>query len=88
MNITSAVPPGPCLLWHRVRKGSGGAYATFSGTSMATPMASGLAALLLEREPSATPPQVKAKLMAAARDLGEPPNVQGRGEVDGYRAVF
>lgn len=88
VNITSAVPPGPCLLWHRVRKGSGGAYATFSGTSMATPMASGLAALLLEREPSATPPQVKAKLMAAARDLGEPPNVQGRGEVDGYRAVF
>lgn len=55
---------------------------------MATPMASGLAALILERQPSATPGQVKRGLVAAARDMRQPPNVQGHGEVDGFRAVI
>ena len=88
VNITSAIPPSLRLPGRRLQKGSGGSYATFSGTSMATPMASGLAALLLENDPSATPQQVKERLMAAGRDLGEPPNAQGRGEPDSLRAVF
>lgn len=84
VNITSAVPPGS---WLFRRDGRRASYATLSGTSMASPMGAGLAALILEKDPSATPPQVKARLMAAGRDLGEPPNVQGKGEPDGYRAV-
>ncbi len=40
-----------------------------SGTSQATAIASGLAALLLERHPGATPAQVKASLRSVATDL-------------------
>ena len=39
------------------------------GTSMAAPMVSGAAALLLERYPSLTPDQVKGVLTASAREL-------------------
>ena len=41
-------------------------YFTLSGTSMATPVVSGAAALLLQKTPSLTPDQVKARLMKSA----------------------
>src|ERR1700733_1793453 len=41
-------------------------YFTLSGTSMATPVVSGAAALMIEREPSLTPDAVKARLMKTA----------------------
>jgi serine protease AprX len=41
-------------------------YFILSGTSMATPMVSGAAALLLQKSPSLTPDQVKARLMKTA----------------------
>jgi serine protease AprX len=41
-------------------------YFTLSGTSMATPVVSGAAALLIEQNPSLTPDQVKARLMKTA----------------------
>jgi serine protease AprX len=41
-------------------------YFHLSGTSMATPMVSGAAALLLQEQPSLTPDQVKARLMKTA----------------------
>jgi len=41
-------------------------YFTLSGTSMATPVVSGAAALLLQQYPSLTPDQVKARLMKTA----------------------
>ena len=41
-------------------------YFTLSGTSMAAPMVSGSAALLLQQTPSLTPDQVKARLMMTA----------------------
>src|SRR4029453_8396398 len=41
-------------------------YFRMSGTSMATPLVSGAAALLLQRTPSLTPDQVKAILMKTA----------------------
>ena len=41
-------------------------YLQLSGTSMAAPMVSGTAALLLQQNPNLSPDQVKAKLMASA----------------------
>ena len=41
-------------------------YFILSGTSMATPVVSGAAALLLDQNPSLTPDQVKARLMKTA----------------------
>ena len=42
------------------------AYYVMSGTSMAAPMVSGAAALMLQKEPWLTPDQVKARLMKTA----------------------
>jgi serine protease AprX len=42
------------------------AYFTLSGTSMATPMVSGAAALMIEKDPTLTPDTVKARLMQTA----------------------
>ncbi|MBM3795349.1 MAG: hypothetical protein FJW31_15085 [Acidobacteria bacterium] len=44
-------------------------YFTLSGTSLATPVVSGAAALLLQREPGLTPDQVKARLMKTASKI-------------------
>jgi serine protease AprX len=41
-------------------------YMRLSGTSMATPVVSGTAALLVQKNPSLTPDQVKARLMKSA----------------------
>src|SRR5260370_19796453 len=44
-------------------------YLKLSGTSMATPVVSGAAALLLQKNPSLTPDQMKARLMKTARKI-------------------
>ncbi|WP_282432079.1 S8 family serine peptidase, partial [Thermincola ferriacetica] len=56
-------------------------YVTMSGTSMATPMVAGTAALLLEQNPW-TPDEVKRQLMSTALNLGFAVNEQGAGEVN------
>src|SRR3989449_456199 len=43
-----------------------GSYYTLSGTSMATPVVSGAAVLLVQAQPKITPDQVKARLMKTA----------------------
>jgi serine protease AprX len=46
--------------------GASGNYFMLSGTSMAAPVVSGAAALLIQQHPSLTPDQVKARLMKTA----------------------
>lgn len=57
-------------------------YRTLSGTSMATPLVSGAAALILQKRPSLRPDQVKQTLLKNARDLGINHNIQGAGIID------
>lgn len=61
-------------------------YTSLSGTSMATPHAAGVCALLLESEPHLTPQEIKARLTSTALDLGTDPYGQGKGRVDAWRA--
>lgn len=58
------------------------AYIKKSGTSMATPIVSGAAALLLSQNPKLTNEEVKHRLTTTAMDLGEAWNVQGWGMVN------
>jgi serine protease AprX len=53
-----------------VRARNGAEYLRLSGTSMATAVASGAVALLLERDGALTPDQVKTALVASARPYG------------------
>src|SRR5207237_3627669 len=46
--------------------GNSTAYFSLSGTSMATPVVSGAAALIIQKNPSITPDDVKARLMKTA----------------------
>jgi serine protease AprX len=60
----------------------GGVGDVGSGTSFATPHVTGLVALLLEREPQLTPPQVRDRLIASCSPLaGVDENTQGAGLV-------
>jgi thermitase len=61
----------------------GGGYVQFSGTSMATPHAAGVAALIAFHNPTWTGAQVRSKLDAATDDLGTP----GRDSTYGFGAV-
>ena len=61
-------------------------YTAASGTSMATPHAAGVCALLLQALPELTPQEIKARLMSTARDLGQKAYDQGRGLADAWRA--
>jgi Subtilase family len=64
-------------------------YQMTSGTSFSAAYVSGLAALLLERNPALKPDEVRAILMKTARDLGAPgrDDLFGAGEADAYAAV-
>ncbi|CAM3506550.1 S8 family serine peptidase [Deinococcus frigens] len=61
-------------------------YGLFNGTSMAAPVISGAAALLLEVNPKLTPYQVK-KILAATGDPMKDPRTQGFNRVNVLKAV-
>ena len=71
-----------------------GFWDTFSGTSMASPMVAGAAALLLQRHPDWTPAQVKSALVltgdpaysGTARTIEAPATREGGGVIDIPRA--
>ena len=64
-------------------------YQVTSGTSFSAAYVSGLAALMLERNPALQPEELRAMLMRTARDLGSPgrDDLFGAGEADAYGAV-
>lgn len=61
-------------------------YTSASGTSMATPHASGTCALLLQAKPGLTPQQIKDVLTATTKDLALDPNIQGKGRAQVFVA--
>ncbi|WP_129688209.1 S8 family serine peptidase [Gottfriedia acidiceleris] len=64
-------------------------YARLSGTSMATPNVTGVAALMLQANPNLQPEDVKTTLMNTADPLAQSYSVyeEGAGRVDAYEAV-
>ena len=83
--------PGTLITSTRARGTTMGAsqgelYTEASGSSMATAHASGVVALLLEADPNLTPAEVKAHLLAGAKDLGRHAQMQGAGRGDAYGA--
>ena len=73
--------------WNRTLKNNPKAYIEKSGTSMATPIVAGCAALVLEKEPWLSPGQVKERILYTASDLGEPWNKQGWGMINAKRLL-
>jgi subtilisin family serine protease len=67
----------------------GGKYDVKSGTSFSGAFVSGIAALVLQRDPALKPDDVRAILTRTARDLGAPghDDLFGAGEADAYAAV-
>ncbi|MFF7990929.1 S8 family serine peptidase [Kitasatospora xanthocidica] len=77
----------------------GGKYGTKSGTSMASPHVTGVAALIASADPSLTPADIRARLASQANDLACPASDSrctgttanngffGEGQVDALKAV-
>jgi subtilisin family serine protease len=56
-----------------------GGYEAWDGTSMATPIVSGIAALLLEQDPNISVNDLREQLLDSCKDLGLPKERQGLG---------
>jgi subtilisin family serine protease len=69
--------------------GSNGTYCWAAGTSMATPAASGVAALIIGKFGRVGPAEVERRLRQSADDLGKPGNddFYGRGRINAARAI-
>ena len=67
--------------------GMGGGYRYMSGTSMATPHVSGLAALIRILRPEWTPDQIEAHLKATAEQIGGIPYPDGRNDSFGFGRI-
>jgi subtilisin family serine protease len=81
VDILSTYPTG-------MRSNSKPGYEYLDGTSMATPEVSGAAALVLTKDPTLTPWQVRSKLMAGADQVaGLQGKVASGGRLDAYGAM-
>lgn len=63
------------------------AYIAKSGTSMATPIVAGAAALALQKYPEITNEELRQRITMTATDLGEPWNKQGWGMINVRKIV-
>ena len=66
----SVAAPGELIYSTTPRDASGDTYATYSGTSMATPHVSGLAGLLISQDPTRSNTAVRDLIESTADDLG------------------
>ena len=66
---------------------TGGGFASFSGTSMASPHVAGVAALVLERRPAMKPAVLKKLLEESSEDLHFAPNQIGYGLLNAMGAL-
>ena len=66
---------------------TGGSFASFSGTSMASPHVAGVAALVLERRLAMKPAVLKKLLEESSEDLQFAPNQIGNGLVNAMGAL-
>jgi serine protease AprX len=69
--------------------GTSSSYKNLSGTSMSSPFVAGIAALMIDADPSLTPAAVKSAIMSTAVDWGTAgkDTEYGAGRLDGYEAV-
>ena len=65
----------------------GSTFQVLSGTSMATPMVTGVAALIKSVHPSWDPPKIKSAIVNKAKDIGMSPYLQGGGRVQAVNAL-
>jgi serine protease AprX len=86
-NIISLRSPGSLLDRKNKQSRIDNWYTSLSGTSMATPVCSGVVAQLLQLYPALTPDQIKTLLMKTARTLHLDETVQGAGVIDASRAA-
>ncbi|MSN98226.1 serine protease [Bacillus paralicheniformis] len=86
--ITSLRSPGSFLDKLQKTNRVGTKYMTLSGTSMATPICAGIAALILQQAPGTEPDEVKQLLMDGT-DLWKDrdPNVYGAGYINAEQSV-
>ncbi|MCL6561294.1 MAG: S8 family peptidase, partial [Firmicutes bacterium] len=87
VNVVSLRSPGSMLDKKNKNSRINSWYISMSGTSMATPVCSGVCALLLEANPGLMPDNVKNIIMETASSLNLDPNTQGAGLVDAKRAL-
>ncbi|MBT2755053.1 S8 family peptidase [Mesobacillus foraminis] len=88
VNIISLRSPNSYI--DKLQKSSriGSDYFVMSGTSMATPICAGIAALIKQHSPDATPQQIKDWLKNGADHwTDEDPNVYGAGYINGEKSV-
>lgn len=89
-NWIDVMAPGVSI-FSALSGGSGDGYGDLQGTSMAAPVVSGIAALLLSVEPSASPGDVETTLEESAEDISdENPGYEGQlgaGRVNAFFAV-
>ena len=82
VNIISLRSPGSTLDKAYPQRRVDEHYFSLSGTSMATPICAGAAALLIQAKPTLTPDELKTALLAGAKDLFNSPNEAGKGYVN------
>jgi thermitase len=87
-NYVSVSAPGESIYVIDINNTDTG-YGSYSGTSLATPFVSGLAGLLLGKNPALTNAEVRSIIEESAVDLGSTgmDGVFGHGRIDAYRAV-
>ncbi len=81
--------PAPYWWYDMILSTSPTGWAWSAGTSMASPVAAGVAALIVGKYGSMTPAQLEAKLLKATDDLGQPgvDPVYGKGFVNADKAT-